>query len=94
MPSSTNPTKMPTKPAQRLEAFGRALSRRPSWKTLLADAMHVPKRTMSYWLAGHTPKDLDARLKVLATEMIAEQSRCADVMRVFRDQLEKQQGAV
>ena len=84
----TTTTKLPAKPEKRLQTFGLALYGNV-WKTALSNAMHVHKRTMSYWLAGHTPPDLDERLKVLATEMIAEQARCAETMRSFRDQLEQ-----
>jgi hypothetical protein len=88
MPSLLDTVKLPSKPVKRLEAFGRALSPRPTWKTVLAEAMHIHKRTLSYWIDGHPPKDLDQRLKVLATEQIAEQARCADLLRSYRDQLE------
>ena len=81
-------TKLPSTPTKRLETFGQALFG-CTWKKSLAAAMHVHKRTMSYWVSGHTPPDLDQRLKVLATEMIIEQARCAEVMRSFRDQLEQ-----
>jgi hypothetical protein len=79
--------RLPASPQKRLETFGQALYG-DVWKTALACAMKVQKRTMSYWIAGHTLPDLDGRLKVLATEQIAEQARCAEVMRSFRDQVE------
>jgi hypothetical protein len=85
-PSRTR-TKLPASPQKRLETFGQALYG-DVWKTALAGAMRVHKRTMSYWISGHTPQDLDERLKVLATEQIAEQARSAEVMRSLRDQLE------
>jgi hypothetical protein len=88
MPSLMTSTKLPVKPEKKLEAFGRAISPRPTWKTVLAEALHVHKRTLSYWIAGNPPKDLDERLKVLATEQIAEQARCADLLRSYRAQLE------
>lgn len=79
--------KLPSAPTNRLETFGQALFG-DVWKTALAGAMKVHKRTMSYWVAGHTPPDLDERLKILATEMIAEQARCAELMKAYRAQLE------
>ena len=80
-------TKLPATAVKRLETFGHALFG-VTWKTALAEAMGVHKRTMSYWLAGHTPADLDERLKVLATEMISEQARYAEIMKSYRTQLE------
>ena len=80
-------TKLPARPEKRLEMFGQELFG-DVWKTALSVAMHVHKRTMSYWISGHTPPDLDERLKILATEMISAQARCAETMRSFRDQLE------
>jgi hypothetical protein len=87
MPSLAQPTKLPATPVKRLETFGQALFG-TTWKSALAEAMHTRKRTMSYWISGHTPRDLDERLKVLATEMIAEQARCAELMKAYREQLE------
>ena len=58
MPSLMTTTKLPATPTKRLETFGVTLFD-DTWKTALARAMHVHKRTMSYWLAGHTPPDLD-----------------------------------
>jgi hypothetical protein len=81
-------TKLPENPVKRLETFG-VLLFGYFWKTALASAMGEHKRTMSYWISGHTPPDLDERLKVLATEMIADQHRRAATLKDLRDQLEE-----
>jgi hypothetical protein len=87
MPLYVQPIKLPATPVKRLETFGRVRFG-TTWKSALAEAMHVRKRVMSYWIAGHPPADLDERLKLLATEIIAEQSRCAEIMKAYRSQLE------
>jgi hypothetical protein len=77
---------LPTSPVPVLQVVG-VKSCGLRWKEALARPLGIPVHTLKYWIAGHCPDDIEARLIVAIERMLSENHERAALLEDFSRQL-------